>query len=418
MNLRMGATRTMRQERGAVLVMVAVLMTVFIGITALAIDLGHLHVVRNELQNAADAGALAGAANLINYSTGAIRADANQIAYDTALLNSSVNQPVEVNWTSGNEGDVQRGHWSFATRTFTPNASLVQADLEGRSEAVLDADTNFINAVRVVTRREADPAPSFFAGFFGFGSFARTAEAVAYIGFAGQVEPYGVDQPIAICQESILQNAGEPDAYFDCNIGRMINSGQNVVSSNTAGWTDFNQAGNPCQGGTNANAVRDLVCGEGNPLPIALGRPMATSGGEIQSAFNNLTSCWESATGKEQPWTLTLSVIECPGNNVSTCQKVVGVVTVEIVWINAQNDPQYNRVPTQMGDWSSDASSGQARWASFVEHFNLKNVDGSPAPYANKSIYFKPSCEYQEPPLSHTGGKNFGLLAQIPVLVR
>ncbi len=48
-------------QKGAVAVIVAVCLVVFVGFTALAVDVGHLYVVRNELQNAADAGALAGA---------------------------------------------------------------------------------------------------------------------------------------------------------------------------------------------------------------------------------------------------------------------------------------------------------------------------------------------------------------------
>ena len=48
-------------QRGGVVIFVAVAMVVLIGCAALAIDLTHLYVARNELQNAADAGALAGA---------------------------------------------------------------------------------------------------------------------------------------------------------------------------------------------------------------------------------------------------------------------------------------------------------------------------------------------------------------------
>ncbi len=47
-------------QRGVTVVLVAVLMVVFLGLAALAVDISHLYVVRNELQNAADAGALAG----------------------------------------------------------------------------------------------------------------------------------------------------------------------------------------------------------------------------------------------------------------------------------------------------------------------------------------------------------------------
>jgi Flp pilus assembly protein TadG len=40
------------------------LMFVFVGLLALVIDLGHIHAIKNELQNAADSGALAGARGL------------------------------------------------------------------------------------------------------------------------------------------------------------------------------------------------------------------------------------------------------------------------------------------------------------------------------------------------------------------
>ena len=52
------------RQRGAVAVMTALCLTALVGITALAVDLGRAWVVRNELQNAADAAALAGAGSL------------------------------------------------------------------------------------------------------------------------------------------------------------------------------------------------------------------------------------------------------------------------------------------------------------------------------------------------------------------
>ncbi len=54
-----------KEERGATFVVVALLIIVLVGVAALAIDTGHLFVVRNELQNAADAGCLAGSPILI-----------------------------------------------------------------------------------------------------------------------------------------------------------------------------------------------------------------------------------------------------------------------------------------------------------------------------------------------------------------
>jgi Flp pilus assembly protein TadG len=56
----------LNDQRGVTIVIVAIMIAVFIGFAALAVDISHLYVVRNELQNAADAGALAGARVLYN----------------------------------------------------------------------------------------------------------------------------------------------------------------------------------------------------------------------------------------------------------------------------------------------------------------------------------------------------------------
>ena len=405
-------------ERGVTALVVALILFPLICFAALGIDVAHIYVVRNELQNAADAGALAAARSLYDEEGTIVNALANQRGYDAATANLSENIPVEVNWSGGNSGDVERGHWSFYNRTFTPNDSTAPVDLWNVSDDELDHNLNFINAVRVRARREATPAEAFFARIFGYDGFALSAEAVAYRGFAGTLAPFDVDQPIVICEDTILQG----DEY-SCNIGRMINSGQNVASNETGGWTNFNQ-NDACNGGTNAQEVRGLVCGDGNPEILSLGLDMGTSGGEIQSAFSRLVSCWTSNTNTTQPWNVTLPVVNCPDNSLNVCQELRGAVNVNIIWIVDQNDPQYNNVPTQMAgvenvvsSWANNNTDGRVRWDSFAQHFRLKNVDGSPAPYANKSIYFLPDCT-PHVPAGTSGGHNFGIPARIPVLVQ
>ena len=415
----------LRNQRGAVAVIVGILIFVLVGFGALAVDISHLHVARNELQNAADAGALAGARVLYNDDGTAINEGANQEAYDAATANKSEGTAVEVDWSGGNDGEVQRGHWSFGLaaleRGFYDNDSTTPVELWDVSTADLDANPDFINAVKVVTRRttQGTPVASFFARIFGYENFELSAEAVAYIGFAGTLNPGDVDQPIAICRDSIL----DINDKYTCTVGRMINSGHDAGSNETGGWTSFNQEDDPCTGGTNAQEVKSLVCGDGNPEPIIFGEPMATNGGDIQSAFNDLIQCWEDETGKTQPWELTLPVIDCgDANNVGTCEVIVGAVELNIVWITgAGEDPQYNNAPTQMGDWSNSDPDGAVRWKDFVSVFNLRNDDGTPdgtlAPYVKKSIYFLPDCDYHEPK-GVSGGENFGILAKIPVLVQ
>jgi Flp pilus assembly protein TadG len=405
----------LRDQKGATAVIVAVSMFALVGMAALAIDLSHLYVVKNELQNAADAGALAGARVLYNDEGTSVNIGANQVARNAATANTSENAAVEVQWTGDNlTGDAQRGHWQFSTHTFTPNSATAPVDLWNLSTEDLDADPDFINAVRVTARRSDTPAASFFARIFGYDHFPMQAAAVAYIGFAGTLTPADVDQPIAICKESITNGAGE----YDCSIGRMINSGQNEATNETGGWTSFSQD-DPCTGGTNAQEVSGLVCSGGNPDMISLKQAMATNGGEIQSAFNQLIDCWQTeSNGRTRSWNLTLPVVTCPGNNMGTCEQAAGAVNVDIVWVTgAGEDPGFNDAPAQMDDWSNGSPDGLVRWNDFVTHFGLRNQDGTPAPYAKKSIYFKPSCTAHDPE-GISGGENFGILAKIPVLVQ
>ena len=428
-------------QRGVTIILVALLMFVFLGIAALVIDLSHLYVVRNELQNAADAGALAGARFLYNDNGTEVNEGANQIAYAAATANKAIAKTsgaiaVDVNWEAGQNSetdvDVQRGHWSFLSKTFEANDSTTPVDLWNVSTEDLDNNPNFINAVKVIARRQDSPAASFFAGIFGYEDFELSREAVGYIGFAGTLAPGEADQPIAICEDSILI-----DDKYSCNVGRMINSGQDTGTNETGGWTDFNQAGDPCNGGTNANAVDGLVCSNGNPDMIVYGGPMATNGGEIQKAFDSLEACWIKNTGKTKPWNMTLPVVKCPSNNVGTCEEVVGAVNVNLIWIVRDENKVDDDAPYEMDnpdpegqDWASSDPDGKARWDSFVTHFNLRTSDNKLAlyeiineddkttsGYTKKTLFFLPDCMPHELK-GNTGGENFGVLARIPVLVK
>ena len=68
---------------GAVVPMVAILMVVILGMVAFAVDIGYLSVVQKEMQNAADAAAMAGASQLLD--RGALRGSPNQAATNSAV---------------------------------------------------------------------------------------------------------------------------------------------------------------------------------------------------------------------------------------------------------------------------------------------------------------------------------------------
>ena len=448
--------RSTMNQRGAIVIIIAISMVVLVGFVALAIDVSDLIVVRNQLQNAADAGALAGARFLyIDDGTGlGVNVGANQIAYDAARANKAIAVTgaiaVDVNWSAGQNDeenvDVQRGHWSFGLdeevlpRGFYPNDSTVLVDLWNVTTAELDSNIDFINAVRVVARRQENPAPSFFARIFGYDDFQLAADAVAYIGFAGTLQPEDVDQPIGICKQAIIDKNGN----YTCNTGRMIDSGGGTTH-NTGAWTNFIQ---PCETAS-VPSVRPLVCAEGNPATLDFGDGMGTVGGMQATVYNDLRDCWlygplpkDSRGYPRESWTLTLPVIDCPGNNPGPCSDLVGAVTLNIIWIKqSSTDPEWRDIPLQMKspgkeEWKCskwfdagepkdidalDSSQRHECWQEFSTAFSLCTADGTSVgdltpSDLQKTIFFLPDCTPHEPQ-GDSGGENFGILAKIPKLV-
>jgi Flp pilus assembly protein TadG len=402
-----------RRQGGVSLVLMAVGLFMLLAFTALSVDGGNLFVARNELHNAADAGALAGARQLYLPDGSSVNPGANQIATDAAQANNSQKEEVEVL-------SALRGHWSFSTRTFTPNDSLLPVDLSGKSTEELDGDPNFINAVEVVTARQQTQVEAFFGRIFGFSGYDVSARSVAYLGFAGTLRPEDVDMPIAICKDAIINPAGN----FSCNVGRMISS-----NDETGGWTNYIQPGDDggSQGGANASDLKEIMDGGGsNEDSLFFGKEMETIKGQVQNIYTDFYNKWADATEKKETWSLTLPVVDC-SDGIQPSSPLVGAVEIHVVWVVDSNSQKVeNEAPTEMNhygaddpnwvDWNSDEPDGVTRWESFVDHFSLVEDDGQPAEWRQKTIYFLPSCSVHEPK-GQTGGENFGILAQIPVLV-
>jgi len=151
------------------------------------------------------------------------------------------------------------------------------------------------------------------------------------------------------------------------------------------------------------------------------------------NVFRDLAECWEGTGSADvdgdgrfeptQPWSLTLPVIDCPSNNVTSCSTLVGAVVLNVVWVIRDNplsptQPRPADVPRQMGNWTCPAGSSDSQcWESFVSTFGLQGPNQEPAIASAKTIYFLPDCTAHTP-VGGTGGENFGVLAQVPVLVR
>ena len=139
-----------------------------------------------------------------------------------------------------------------------------------------------------------------------------SAEAIAYLGYAGTLGPEEVDQPMAICKESLLI-----DEKYSCSVGRMMTLGELCGRSGDRRMDRF-QPGSRRSGAESTLGDRLSSVQAENPDPIILSQPMAVSGGDIPAAFASAKRSLGKRHRKDDPWRLTLPVIECPGNNLDS----------------------------------------------------------------------------------------------------
>jgi hypothetical protein len=113
------AFEVVRDERGATLVLVAVVMVALCGLVALAVDVGMGYTAKIEAQRTADSGALAGASAFLEYLASDAVGPAEARAYDFALRNDIRNIPVD-----SSEVTVQVLPDSFKVRVWVQRQSI------------------------------------------------------------------------------------------------------------------------------------------------------------------------------------------------------------------------------------------------------------------------------------------------------
>lgn len=96
-------------RKGSVVIILGLLLVILLGITALVIDLSYQDLVSHQLQNGADAAALAGGAHLSDGSE-SVRSAAVRLAGANSADGAALEVPDE---------DVVIGVWDRDTRAFT-----------------------------------------------------------------------------------------------------------------------------------------------------------------------------------------------------------------------------------------------------------------------------------------------------------
>ncbi|SAL82369.1 hypothetical protein AWB74_06246 [Caballeronia arvi] len=226
-----------------------------LAVAAVSIDIGRVFVARYELQNAADAAALAGAGSLLPGNPNPKWSVAQANAASAVSLNSS--DGVKLTTAS-----VQSGFWNL---TGSP---------AGMQASTISPGTYDNPAVQVTVSRAAGlnggPVSFFFAPLFGVVSGPVAATAVAVVSAPGYVAPGGLF-PVAIgkCIYDQYWDAQTGAPKVDPSTGQVytfqFGNGQTYGGGCAAGqWTSFQTDNN------DVPTVRGLIS-SGNPVGLGIG---------------------------------------------------------------------------------------------------------------------------------------------------
>ena len=212
--LRKSIRRLRSDTDGAVAVMAALCLLAFLGVASVAIDLGQLYFVRNQLQNAADGAALAAAENLIKDAGGGVaERDANaasQAAMNVAQRQSQLSNLPAVDSSDRTDLTLTFGVWNIDAGN--PQTAWTEVG------STCGSNSN-VNAIKVQLCRAAGlaygPVTNFFAAVFGANTSEVTASAVAYLGYSYSVGTGTVQVPLAL-PSSILTASNGHSGWFAC----------------------------------------------------------------------------------------------------------------------------------------------------------------------------------------------------------
>jgi hypothetical protein len=180
--------RYLRNEKGAVAPVLAVYLLVAVGIMALVLDLGHIFLLRCELQRVADSAALAGALRLMTPVTGSPAgvlpaapdcARALTAAQTVSLRHNADGQEIALDNLS-----LSLGTWNGTTFTDTACANPAQ-----------------VNAVRAVATKTTSV---WFGGLItGKNTLDVSATATVLVGSVGGLPPGFRTMPLAVDAEKL-----------------------------------------------------------------------------------------------------------------------------------------------------------------------------------------------------------------------
>ncbi|KFO68515.1 hypothetical protein ER57_03510 [Smithella sp. SCADC] len=305
------------KDKGVTAIIVAVLVTVFIGIAALAVDIGYLAMVKNESQNASDAAALAGARQLGENYANKI-ADPTTNVVSVSQVTAGKNKVAGQNLAVGNM-NVKIGIWDPTKAD--PNLRFTETAVSPM-------------AVQVTTTATTN---TFFAKIFNLLNMNMATTATAVIGGPCEGKP---TIPLGISETWFNKNPGVDWCGTEIILGDTKDS--------CAGWTNLSTTEHYSKQDVNCMLIcatdsNSENCDKCNDKYMSTMREVTAEenigfGGGWADVLPNLEDLYNQKKDADDTWTTTVVVYkgvggtECvqPGGGPDGAEEVIGFATLKI----------------------------------------------------------------------------------------
>lgn len=258
-------TQAKRGHEGAVIIIVAASLVLLIAIAALAIDIGQLYASRNELQNAADAAALAACRKLGEVHKSGVALDEaviKNVAIDVAAENVAAGESISISGDS-----IEVGCWNAEELSF-------KEDCSNSAWSTMKK-----NAVKVVAGRTGENGiTTFFARVIGIDQVAVSADATAALSGLSKIDE-GELIPVGISDYWYQYDWASEGKEF---CGQPIKFRPTGNMEGCAGWHTFEMSP------SNTDTLRGIFEGmlSTTPTPEASTEDyIVPTGGNISNAF-------------------------------------------------------------------------------------------------------------------------------------
>lgn len=301
---------SIKLQQGSSIVAAMLFLPVMLAFFALAIDIGYYYVVRNELQNAADAAALAGAENLVRKISDLTTPDFNTARIKALSI-------IPLNHADNNaliNGEIINGYWDV-TGKYSGLMSVIGSD----------TSITYYPAIEVTIKKDNSnnngPFKSFFgATMLGINTINMKAKAVAVTGGPGAINKDLMPIALGGC---IFTNP--PTGTF--STGTLFSKGGS--NCYTGQWTTYSV-------NSNSNAFLKKLVNyatgveiNSSPTPLTIGQKVWIQTGVKATDFKLIDAC-SAMNGNSSCAYMVVPVVS---GSVSTNsqQQIMGFACVKVL---------------------------------------------------------------------------------------